>query len=260
MSELAGVGEVRPNIDEVSVELTAALREMGAVVLAAETLETVVKLVIAAAVATIPGTAGAGVTLVDARGKRSMAASDDLVAQADTLQYQLDAGPCLTAWRDQVNVRIDDLQTETRWPRWCAAAADLGVRSMLSVPLVSGETSIGAIKVYSDRLDSYNERDEGVLALFAQQAAILLVNSQTLADARKLSADLTLALANRDIIGQAKGILIAQGAEDEQAAFTMLSSASQRTHVKLHAVARQLIQSVIDHRTEHRNPQSPTAE
>lgn len=249
MSELSGSGGAGPDRDEMSAELSAVLREMGAVVLAAETLETIIELVIAAAVTTIPGTTGAGVTLVDARGKRSLASSDELVEQADALQYQFDAGPCLTAWREQERVRIDDLAREARWPQWSAAAAELGVRSVLSVPLVLNGTSIGAIKVYATRPYAYDERDEAVLALFANQAAILLVNSQTLTDARKLSADLTAALGSRDVIGQAKGVLIAQGAADEQVAFTMLVSASQRSHVKLHEVARQLIASVIDRRT-----------
>ena len=235
--------------DQLSTELAGILRELGGVVLAAETVETIIDLIVTLAVTTIPGTVGAGLTLVDARGKRSLAASDDLVTQADALQYQLDTGPCLTAWRDRTTVRIDDLLAEDRWPRWCAAAAELGVRAMVSVPLVMAGVSTGAIKVYATRPGAYDAGDEHVLALFAEQAAILLVNTLTLADARRLSADLTDAVASRDIIGQAKGVLIAQGARDEQAAFAMLASASQRTNTKLHDVARQLIQSVTEHRS-----------
>ena len=66
---------------------------MGAVVLATETVETIVELVIRSAVATIPTTTGAGVTLVDARGARSVAASDALVEQTDAAQYELGAVP-----------------------------------------------------------------------------------------------------------------------------------------------------------------------
>jgi GAF domain-containing protein len=185
VSELSGdVGAGRDG-DEVSMELAAVLRELGGVVLATETVETIVELVIRSAVATIPETTGAGVTLVDARGARSVAASDVLVEQTDAAQYELGAGPCLMAWRDRVTVRIDDVRTKTRWPEWCASAAALGVRSMVSVPLVTGGASTGAIKVYSTVPDAYDERDEHLLTLFAQQAAILLVNTQTLADAAR---------------------------------------------------------------------------
>ena len=100
------------------------------------------------------------------------------------------------------------------------------MRAMVSVPLVTSGTAIGAIKVYSGQPAAYNARAEHLLELFARQAAILLSNTQALADARRLSTQLTEALANRDIIGQAKGILIAQGAANDRAAFAMVVAAS----------------------------------
>lgn len=226
-------------------ELTAVLAQMGAVVLSAETIDTTIKLVTTLAAESIPATTGAGVTLVDARGKRSMAASDPLVERADALQYQFDSGPCLTAWRDQVTVRIDDTDGETRWPLWTAAVAELDLRAMLSVPLIASGTAIGAIKVYSGQPAAYNTRAERLLELFARQAAILLSNTQALADARRLSAQLTEALNNRDVIGQAKGVLMAQGAANDQAAFALLVAASQRSNTKLAEVARRVIASAI---------------
>jgi len=219
---------------------------MGAVLLSAETVGTTLRLVTALAAEAIPGTAGAGVTLVDDRGKRSMAASTSLVEQADTLQYRLDSGPCLTSWRDQMNVRVDDVADDPPWPDWSRQVLDLGVRSMLSVPLVAADTSVGAIKVYSDSPATFGDRAEHLLELFAQQAAILLVNTQTLADARRTNLQLTDALQNRDVIGQAKGILLAQGAADDRAAFATLIAASQHNNTKLHTLARNLVDSVIE--------------
>ena len=58
-------------------------------------------LVTALAVETLPGTAGAGVTLVDEQGKHTRLASNRLVKQADQLQYEHDADPCISAWRYQ---------------------------------------------------------------------------------------------------------------------------------------------------------------
>jgi GAF domain-containing protein len=185
------------------------------------------------------------VTLVDERGKRSTASSNSLVEQADALQYQFDSGPCLTAWRDRVLVRIDDVAAETRWPDWTASVASLGVRSVLSAPLVAGDTSIGAIKVYSPEARAYGAPSERVLHLFAEQAAILLANTQTVSDARRTALELRAALANRDVVSRAQGVLLAQGAPDEQTAFGMLASASQRSNLKLVEVARQVVASVV---------------
>ena len=230
-------------------ELSALLSQLGAVLLSAETVESTIRLVTRLARETIAGTLGAGVSLVDAHRGRSTADSDALVEEADQLQYDLDTGPCLTAWRDQVIVRIDDVQTETRWPQWTAAVAALGIRSVLSVPLTTAAGSVGAIKVYSQQAGTYDDRSEHLLTLFAQQAAVLLSNTLTLASAQHASTQITSALVNRDIIGQAKGVLIAQGAADEQTAFAMLVSASQRSNLKLHEVSRQLVAAVVTRNT-----------
>ena len=173
-----------------------------------------------------------------------MASSNLLVEDADALQYALDSGPCLTSWRDQVTVRIDDVTEDPRWPGWTAAVAEVGVRSMLSVPLTAAGSSIGAIKVYATEPRVFDDRAAHVLELFARQAAILLANAQTLADARRTNVQLTDALETRDVIGQAKGILLARGAADDESAFALLVTASQRTNTKLHEVARRLVGSV----------------
>ncbi|HSP39714.1 MAG TPA: GAF and ANTAR domain-containing protein [Frankiaceae bacterium] len=227
------------------VGLGESLTRMSGVLLSAETIETALELVTSLAAVTLPDTAGAGVTVIDARGQRTRAASDPVVERADAAQYELGEGPCLTASREQRTTHIDDTESDRRWPRWSAAVAPLGIRSMLSVPLTAAGQPVGAIKVYSRSPGRYEEQAEQRMRLFAQQAAILLVNVQSHADAKRLNEGLAEALDDRDIISQAKGVLIAQGAADDGAAFAMLVTASQRTHVKLHDVARQLVAGVI---------------
>jgi len=226
-------------------ELSSALAQMAGMVLSRETVDTAVALVTTLAEATIAGTTGAGVTIADEHGKRSKAASNELVEQADALQYEFDEGPCLTAWRTRQLVRIDDTATDSRWPSWNRAAARLGVRAVLSVALAVDDESIGAIKVYSDQPANYGEHDERVMSLFAEQAAILLANTQSLQQARRLSRQLTDALRGRDAIVRATGVLLARGAADEDAAFNALSDAARRLGQTVHEVARELLAAVI---------------
>ncbi len=233
----------------LSDDLTPLLTRMSGVLLSLETLETALGLVTSLAAQTLPTTAGAGVTLVDAAGKRTRASTDPEVERADALQYELDEGPCLTAWREQRIVRMDDVSTDPRWPRWSRAVGGLGVRSVLSAPMTAADDSIGALKVYSPSPRAYDEPAEQVLELFARQAAILLANVVTLEQAQQRSAQLKEALRNRDLIGQAKGVLIAQGAPGEDAAFELLVTASQRSSTKLFEVARQLVASATTRAT-----------
>src|SRR3954464_7616417 len=225
-------------------ELSSALTQMAGLVLSRETVETAVGLVTTLAEATIAGTTGAGVTIVDEHGKRSRAASNQLVEEADALQYELDEGPCLTAWRTRQLVRIDDTATDSPWPRLNSAAAHLGVRAVLSVGLVVEDEGIGAIKVYSDQPANYGPPDERVMSLFAEQAAILLANTQSLEQARRLSRQLTDALRGRDVIARAAGVLVARGAADQDAAFMALSDAARRSGRTVRQVAHELLAAV----------------
>lgn len=227
-----------------SVDLAGALSQMSGLLLSRETVDTALELVTTLAATATAGTLGAAVTVVDEHGKRSKAASNSAVEQADALQYELDEGPCLTAWRTRELVRIDDTTTDGRWPRWNQAVSPLGVRSVLSAPLLVGEESIGAMKVYCERPMNYGPHDEQVMRLLAGQAAILLANSQSLAEARRLSRQLTDALASRDAIAQATGVLLAQGAAGQEAAFATLAAAANRTGRPLEDVARALLSAV----------------
>ncbi|MCW2695239.1 MAG: transcription antitermination regulator [Modestobacter sp.] len=230
---------------ELPVELSSALTQMAGLVLSRETVDTALSLITTLADATIAGTTGAGVTIVDEYGKRSKAASNELVEQADALQYEFDEGPCLTAWRTRQPVRIEDTATDSRWPSWNSAAARLGVRAVLSVALVVDGESIGAIKVYSDEPANYGRPDVRVMSLFAEQAAILLANSQSLQQARRLSRQLTDALASRDAVVRATGVLLARGAADQDAAFIALTDAARRSGQTVQQLARELLASVV---------------
>ena len=230
-------------------ELAFVYARMSGLLLSQETVSSALSVVTSLAVETIPGTVGAGVTLNDERGRKTTsAASAPLVQRADDLQYEIDQGPCLAAWRQRTVVRIDDLVSETRWPEWTRAVAPLGLHACLSAPLVAGDQCLGAIKVYSDQPGAYTERDEHVLTMFATQAAVLIANMQSFENAQRLSGQLRDALRSRDVIGMAKGILMGREGLDETDAFAMLASLSQREGRKLRDVSEELVQSTTRRR------------
>jgi len=233
------------------VDLAWALGQMSGLLLSRETVDTALELVTTLAATTTAGTLGSAVTVVDEHGKRSRAASTSAAEQADTLQYDLDEGPCLTAWRTGELVRIDDTTTDGRWPRWNEAAGLLGVRSVLSTPLLVGTERIGAMKVYCERPMNYGPHDEQVMRLLAAQAAILLANSQSLQEARRLSRQLTTALAGRDAVAQATGVLLAQGAATRQEAFATLGATARQSGRTVEAVARALLAAVTARNSDH---------
>jgi GAF domain-containing protein len=124
----------------------------------------------------VPGSLGAGVSLIDGTGrKRSTVYTDDVVAEADALQYELGQGPCLTAcptaWAAEGTVQIDDVRTDDRWLLWRDAVAHLPLRSTLSAALVHDGRSIGALKVYSPLPAAFTGQDRRQLELLASPAS-----------------------------------------------------------------------------------------
>lgn len=226
----------------VTDEMAAVYSRMSGMLLAQETVQTLLGLVTELAHTTIPASTGCAMSLLDDRGRRTTtAATDAPVARIDDLQYDLDEGPCMTAWRERCVVRVDDTRTDGRWQRWAASVQDLGVRAALSAPLLVEGRTFGAMKVYSDQPDAFGPADEGLLVRFGVHAATLLANMQTLEDARKLSDGLKEALTTRDVIATAKGVLMARDGVDDRTAFAMLVSVSQREHVKLRDAAATLL-------------------
>jgi hypothetical protein len=70
------------------------------------------------------------------RGKfTTLAASNELAREGDQLQYRLDEGPCLDAMRQHTWVVVDDMRTETRWPRFAPPAAEAGCISQMGIEI-----------------------------------------------------------------------------------------------------------------------------
>jgi GAF domain-containing protein len=221
---------------------------MSGLLLSEDTVATALGLVSSLALDTVPGAVGAGVSVIDERGRRSSGSTDARVERADALQYELDEGPCLAATAGRQLVRVDDLAADRRWPRWADAVANLGLRAAMSAPMVGGDASLGALKVYAERPGTFDADSERRLSMFSAQAAILVANVQTHARARRLSEGLRQAIGTRDVVSTAKGVLMARHGVTEEVAFGMLVSRSGEETGTLAEVARAVVGSAVRRR------------
>jgi GAF domain-containing protein len=231
-------------------ELAAIYARFSNVLLTEETVDNALKLITEAAVLAVGDAAGAGVSLIDSSGRRSSAAStNQLVEHADNLQYELEQGPCLSAWASGHPVDIADVRTDLRWPEWGLAAGELGLRSCISVPLLSGDLAFGAIKIYWANPKAASHRLIRLLELFAAQASIFLANVQARERGRMLSEQLKSTLTQRDIINTAKGIVMASRGVDHHHAMLHLMTRALNENRPLQEVAEKIIESTpgLDH-------------
>lgn len=201
-----------------------------------DTVEHALGVIVRGAIRTVPHVEQAGISLVERRVEvQSTAPSGLLVRELDELQSSLREGPCLDAiWLEQRTLVDDMAAAHDRWPRWAVAAHERGVGSLMAFQLFATAGSAGALNLYAARPHVFDEDSADTGALFAAQAALVLQGAQR-------AAGLLVALENRDVIGQAKGILMERFGVGQAAAFGMLVESSQHTNMKLVDVASWLV-------------------
>ncbi|ABK04548.1 putative GAF sensor protein [Arthrobacter sp. FB24] len=199
--------------------------------------EVILKIIVHAALELIPHVSEASISLVTGRRTiESRAASGELPVKIDALQSEMGQGPCLEAAYDERVVRVPDLANDNRWPGFAQAAYNLGARSMLSIQLFVEGDKLGALNLYGQDVNVFDDESEQIALLVAAHAAIAF------SDAKEI-AQLTQALDTRDLIGQAKGILMERFKITPQQAFLVLTKASSESNMKLRDVAEHLASS-----------------
>ena len=185
----------------------------------------------------VPVAEACGLTLTRDGTGVTVASTGSLADRADERQYEVDAGPCLESMRAGTVVRVDDMVVEQRWAPYPARAAELGIGSSLSLPLVVQGRSSGALNLYATAPRVFSADDEATATRWAQQAAGALAVALRIADSDHRAHSLLGGLDTRATIGQAVGLLMARERCTADQAFGLLRIASQRRNVKLRDVA-----------------------
>jgi transcriptional regulator with GAF, ATPase, and Fis domain len=191
----------------------------------------------------IPAAEIVGISMLDDRGRPATAVyTDEASPEMDASQYEENRGPCLDAWRQKRVVRIEDIaDAADEYPKFSRAAADHGISSTLSLPLVIGDHGLGAMNLYSIRVRAFTPDDETLGYDLATTASVVLSNASAFWQAYELGEHLTEAMKTRGVIEQAKGMLMAQSNLTADEAFGVLCRASQRENVKLRDIARRIV-------------------
>ncbi len=178
------------------------------------------------------------------RPPATAACTDPLASQADEVQYRTGDGPCLHAMRHGIQVRIDDLARHHRWPRFSRQAVSLGVRSSLSLPLITDGEPVGALNLYARRPGAFGPAETRRAEKFAGHASGALTLALRMASCADLNDQLRSSIVSRAVIDQALGVIMATERCPQDKAFAMLRSVSQNTNVKLRDLAATIVTSV----------------
>lgn len=165
----------------------------------------------------------------------SYALTDDLLADLDEQQFQLQEGPCYEAASEEPYMLVSNLGADERYPKYGPVAVRAGIRSQAGIRLFENSRTTGGLNLYSRQVGAL-ENIQTVSRLFSHQAAVALAYSIEVKTLRE-------AVQTRTRIGQAVGIVMERYKIPEQQAFAFLTRLSQTRNVKLRMIADEMIRA-----------------
>lgn len=218
---------------------------LTAELLNAQTVQDVLEQVVEATFLVAPQVDVVSVTLRSPDGRFHTPLATHSVAQLlDECQYEFGEGPCVTAAVDPgpgFASWPDRFDADSPWPRFTRAARKLGIAGVLSLSLLPTPEPprlSGALNLYSQLPDGLDAIDKDAILLLATHASLALAGTDAVTTGKLREAQLHQAIDSRDVIGQAKGILMGRRNISAEEAFDILRSASQKLNVKLNEVAK----------------------
>lgn len=172
--------------------------------------------------------------IADSGAVATLAATDPLVFVLDQVQHDIGDGPSLTAIRGQHTVIVDDSVKDRRWSLFMSRAADVGVRSVLAVPLALHGDVLGGLTLYSRTLNHVTAQTLTHTTEFAAQAAIIVAQAQR-------EKDLLMALQSSSTISKATGLVMERFCIDDQEALSYLRHLATSGGIGVVEVAAHLV-------------------
>lgn len=224
-------------------ELAESVRRVTSIPADDDVVDGALRLVVALTLATVGGADGASVSLHRHGRLATVAASDQTISDMDKDQYATGEGPCVDASVEGRWFHVESLDDETRWPAFVPMAKALGINAILSSPLLADERPVGALNIYSRTSAAFAPQDQRLASIFAEQASTILRDAGIAVSDDQLVDRLQEALARRETIALARGILMERDGNSSAEAFTSLRRASQETNLPLHERAAEIVAS-----------------
>ncbi len=217
------------------LELAETFAEVARVLLDEHDVVNTLDRICQLAVKSVPDCEAAGISIATEKLVTSHVTTHELTRAVDAIQSETQEGPCVDAIREHQVFVTGSLSQEARWPLFARRAYEAtGVESILSLRLFAEGDTMGSLNLYSTRPNAFDDQDVAVGSVFAAHAAVALATAHRQANLESMAL-------TRDVIGMAKGIIMARQNVSEDEAFDVLRRASQRMNVKLRELATRLV-------------------
>ena len=182
----------------------------------------------------------------------TLVATDEEIATLDAMQY-LGGGPCVDAVKDPPQIlQTDpsDLLDETDWQFLARASAASSIASTLTLPILSGESTIGSVNLYAATPDAFTGHHEAIADIFQAWAPGAVTNADLTFRTRVEAEQAPRRVEERARVDTATGIIAARQGVDLETARERLADAARRAGVTQVQLAGAVIESHSMHPTD----------
>jgi transcriptional regulator with GAF, ATPase, and Fis domain len=188
------------------------------------------------------GVSAAGLLLTDGQGVLQLvAASSERTRLLELFQLKADQGPCLDCYHSGAPVSVPDLSQTGRWPRFTAAAAEVGFAAVHALPMRLRTDIIGALSLFGTAPGMLTPDKLRTGQAMADVATIGLLQQRAIRDGNALARQLQNALNSRVLIEQAKGVLAERLQISMEDAFTIMRTGARNHNQRLATLAETII-------------------
>ncbi|WP_323100000.1 ANTAR domain-containing protein [Intrasporangium sp. YIM S08009] len=245
--EAAGLRqEARP-----TTRLAATFAAIAENLYGADSYDAVLHRIAQAAVDTVAGCEMASVTLFEKGAYRTAASTAANASAVDRAQYVAGEGPCLDAV--EAPVVYARAFPDPRWPTLGSRPVELGACAAASYRLASAGSprvgdptrtgTTGSLNTYGSTPDAFSAEAQQIGLILAAHASMAAAVVRERSHLHDQTQQLSEALVSRDVIGQAKGILMERLKLTPEQAFDALRHSSKRLNEKLRTVASTLAET-----------------
>ena len=152
------------------------------------------------------------------------------------------AGPCAECYTTGEPQSIADVTGRVEdWQQFAPLALQQGFRSVHAVPLRLGERVIGALNLFRTQPGRLADRDRRFAQALADVATVGILQVSAAGQTAELNRKLEHALASRDVIEQAKGVLAQSAGFEMDEAFLALRDLARQHGMALTATAQAIV-------------------
>lgn len=188
-----------------------------------------------AAVDLVPGAEHGAITVIADQRLQTMAAVGKYAAVLDEVQRRHAQGPVWDAARERCLVLVEDLATDIRWPAYQREAlSGISIRCQMALPMLTDGHLLGVCSLYATQPRAFDTAAADCARVFNVHAALAW-------NTLRRKGQVQAALASRDVIAQAKGLVMERFNIDAEDAFALIKRLSQQSNRPLVEIARRLV-------------------